>query len=378
MVVRNVVAASRRVFLRSRRGRRRTQCVALVLTVALGPGLVQGQSAPAGHCTPEGANPPMPKSARAYAAMCEPHLGVAPIVDCGQGTRIRIRQDGREIFEDPGLHACDDGSLQIGDCMPGSSLQRHEGRNANGTPRPEVVWVSFCRHDGRDDVFNVDIGDSVQMIGYNRETGATCFFESGDNSPWTHVGENNRLLGVLPGPDDPDFDDAYMPAGDIQCVRCHQADPFIHNPWIKSARLPENPRQPVVPVLPGPNPPYYVVGAPTWDMRTIRIEGNGCLGCHRIPMETLEEFTGDFWDPNEHMPPHDPGSLAADLEALKQCWADGPENTPGCDWVIPPAGECAGGVVGPDYPHAAETFNRGARSAPHSSGKRWMKQGAAQ
>ena len=112
--------------------------------------------------------------------------------------------------------------------------------------------MSFCRHDGRDDVFNVDIGDSVQMIGYNYETGATCFFESGDNSPWTHVGENNRLLGVLPGPDDPKFDDAYVPAGAIQCVRCHQADPFIHNPWIKTARLPENPRQPVVPVLPGP------------------------------------------------------------------------------------------------------------------------------
>ncbi|MCY3971331.1 MAG: hypothetical protein OXG74_15465, partial [Acidobacteria bacterium] len=178
---------------------RRTQCVALVLAVVLGPGLVQGQSAPAGQCVPAGANPPMPRSASAYAAMCEPHLGVAPTVDCGQGARIRIRQDGREIFEDPGLHACDDGSLQIGDCMPGSSLQRYEGRHADGTARPEVVWVSFCRHDGRDDVFNVDIGDSVQMIGYNVDTGATCFFESGDNSPWTHVGENNRLLGVLPG-----------------------------------------------------------------------------------------------------------------------------------------------------------------------------------
>ena len=258
--------------------------------------------------------------------------------------------------------------------MPGSSLQRYEGKNADGTPRPEVVWVSFCRHDGRDDVFNVDIGDSVQMIGYNYETGATCFFESGDNSPWTHIGENNRLLGVLPGPDDPKFDDAYVPAGAIQCVRCHQADPFIHNPWIKSARLPENPRQPVVPVLPGPNPPYYVVGAPTWDMRTIHIEGNGCLGCHRAGMETLEEFTGDFWEPNEHMPPHDPGSLAADLKALEQCWADGPENTPGCEWVVPPAGECSGGVVGPDYPRAAEGFNRGPSSGKHSSGKRWMKE----
>ena len=163
----------------------RTQFVAAFpLLFALAAGPTFAQSAPAGQCVPEGANPPMPKSARAYAAMCEPRLGVAPTVDCGQGARIRIRQDGREIFENPGLHACNDGSLQIGDCMPGSSLQRYEGRNADGTPRPEVVWVSFCRHDGRDDVFNVDIPDSVQMIGYNSETGATCFFESGDNSPW--------------------------------------------------------------------------------------------------------------------------------------------------------------------------------------------------
>ena len=165
----------------SRRGRRRTQCVALLLAVALGGGQAEGQSAE--QCIPEGASTQMPRSASAYAAMCQPHLGVAPTVDCSQGDRIRIRQDGQEIFEDPGLHACDDGSLQIGDCMPGSSLQRYEGRNADGTPLPGVAWVSFCRHDGRDDVFNVDIGDSVQMIGYNYETGATCFFESGDNSP---------------------------------------------------------------------------------------------------------------------------------------------------------------------------------------------------
>ena len=68
-------------------------------------------------------------------------------------------------------------------------------------------------------------------------------------------------------------------------------------------------------------------------MRTIHIDGNGCLRCHRIGMETLAEYTGDHWDPNEHMPPHAPGSLAADHEDLVACWKNGPENTPGCDWV---------------------------------------------
>ena len=141
--------------------------------------------------------------------MCELELGVAPTVDCGAGVLLPITVGGVAVFEDPGLHECDKASLQIGDCMPGSSLQRYEAGNADGTPRPDAVWVSFCRHDGRDDVANFDMPDSVQLIGYNYDTGATCFFESGDNRPWTHVGENNRLLGVLPGPDDPAFDRAY-------------------------------------------------------------------------------------------------------------------------------------------------------------------------
>ena len=361
------------------RHQQHTRVVAVLLlgTVAILGERAIGQNAPPpsqSECIPGANCDVMPASARAYAAMCELELGVAPTVDCGLGVVLPITVDGVEVFEDPGLHVCEDASLQIGDCMPGSSLQRYQARNRDGTPRPDAVWVSFCRHDGRDDVVDFDMPDSVQLIGYNYETGATCFFESGDNSPWTSVDEKNRLLGVLPGPDDPAFDQAYVVPG-VQCVRCHQADPFNHNPWIKGARLPEDPRQPVLPVIPGPNSPYYVVGGPDWDMRTIHIDGNGCLGCHRIGMETLAEYTGDFWDPNEHMPPHNPGSLAADYEELVACWTNGPENTPGCDWVIPPAGECDGGIVGADYPYASARFSRGTGDGDRNSAGRWRRPG---
>ena len=54
----------------------------------------------------------MPSSAREYAAMCELELGVAPVVDCGAGVLIPITVDGVEVFEDPGLHECDNASLQ--------------------------------------------------------------------------------------------------------------------------------------------------------------------------------------------------------------------------------------------------------------------------
>ena len=51
------------------------------------------------------------------------------------------------------------------------------------------------------------------------------------------------------------------------------------------------------------------------------------------------------------MPPHEPGSLTTHFEELLACWTNGPENTPGCDWVIPPAGDCPSQVVGDDYPY---------------------------
>ena len=45
------------------------------------------------------------------------------------------------------------------------------------------------------------------------------------------------------------------------------------------------------------------------------------------------------------MPPHKPGSLKADYAALLACHDDGPANTPGCDWALPPGGGCPGGIV---------------------------------
>ena len=299
----------------------------------------------------------------AYAKMIEPALGVPPRVDCGANVEMPVYVDGVQSIGDPGLHQCDNPSLQIGDCMSGSSVGRYEGLSANGEPLPHVVWVSFCRHDGRDDVVGYDMPDSVQMIGYNTVTGATAFFESGDNSDYTYVDpKTNRLLGGLPGVDEPEaFNIAYATPGRSQCVACHQSDPFVHHAFIDGARLEHPGSQPVVPNVTGRkrkrNPPYYVIGGSDWDMRTIRIKGNGCFGCHRIGMKTVEEFVGAHWDPNKHMPPKDPGSLAEDYEEVVQCWLDGPENTPGCDWIVPPAGNCPTQVVGDDYPYKA-AFNR--------------------
>ncbi len=298
------------------------------------------------------------KSPTEYAKLIEPHLGVPPVVDLEACVEIPIFVDGKKFTGDPGIHCCDNPSLQMGDCMSGSVVQRYEGRTADGKPLPHVVWISFGRHDGRGSLYNVEIGNSVQMIGYNRETGATAFFESGDNRKWVRVDpKTNRLIGKLPGVDEPAaFNRAYATPGQTQCVQCHQADPFIHNPFIDAAKLPNG--EPVVPQLADPDAPYYVIGASNWDLRTIHIEGNSCLDCHRIGMKTVEEFVGDGWDPNQHMPPDDPGSLNDDFQELLEAWKNGPENTPNCDWIIPPAGDRKQHqIVGADYPYKAE-FNR--------------------
>lgn len=293
-----------------------------------------------------------------YARMIEPMLGIIPIVDCGASIEIPIYVDGIKTLGNPGLHNCDNPSLQIGDCMSGSSLQRYQGKTAAGEPLPHVVWVSFCRHDGRD-TETFDMPNSVQLIGYNTITGATAFFESGDNSPWTFIDPGtNRLLGVLPGTDQPEkFNAAYSTPRETQCVECHQSDPFIHNPFIDAAKLPSHPSQTVVPMFTGADFPYYQLGGSDWDMRTIEIEGNSCLSCHRIGMKTVEEFIGDGWHPNDHMPPHAPGTQSDDFKELLTCWNTGPENTPGCNWIIPKADQCETQVVGEDYPFKAN-FNK--------------------
>lgn len=310
------------------------------------------------ECVPPHEQTMRPDTARAYAAMCEPELGVVPNIDCGAGARIPVYVDGVEVFEDPGFFNCD--NPHAGQCTPGSTLQRYEGRSADGSPRPEVVWVGFCRHDQQAE----DAENHVQIIGYNRDSGATCFFGRSDNSAWTSVDENNVMQGVLPGPDDPGFDTAFAVPDEKVCVQCHQSNPFIHTPWIDSAELDDGSGEPIVPIISGFQAPYYVVGAPEWDLRTLYIEGNSCLECHRVGMDTVRLLGEEPWFVAEEMPPSDPGSMAADFQALVDCWEAGPENTPGCEWITPPAGACDWEVAGADYPNQGAQHNQGA-PLPH-------------
>ena len=281
----------------------------------------------------------MPATASEYARLVEPALGVVPAVVCGEGVPIPIHVDGVEVFDDQERFACDNPDFR-GGCNVGSRVNRLEGRDATGAPMADVVWVYFCRSSGAER-FEQGIV-SVQMIGHNTRTGATAFFEAPDADPnrpnpqpaLLRLDEDGFLDGEFPGPDDPGFDEAFMPPP-IQCSYCHQADPFIHDPWIDGARLPGDPTQPVIPELGGANAPYFVVGGDDWDRRTVHIDGNGCTACHRAPDPARFLSYGPH-DVNDFMPPNAPGSMADDYAAIRACYDAGPDATPGCDWVEPP------------------------------------------
>ena len=105
-------------------------------------------------------------SALLQAQLIETELGSIPSFNCEDGVLIPIYVNGVEVFTDQPKYACDNPDLD-GDCLVGSRIGRIEGTNNNGSPRPEVVWVFFCR---RGDNF-------AQMIGYNTTTGKTAFLE---------------------------------------------------------------------------------------------------------------------------------------------------------------------------------------------------------
>jgi hypothetical protein len=280
----------------------------------------------------------MPRTATEYADLCSEVLGVVPQVDCGSGVPVPILVDGEEVSEEVGFRRCDDPDIK-GACIPGSRVGRIQGSTLDGDPLSDVYWVFFCRSQGPSALRRGIV--SVQMIGHDVASGATCFFESPDaigedtHADYLSMDEDGLLQGVLPAPGDPDFDRAFIPPppGGM-CTSCHQADAFLHTPWIDNARLPEDPSQPVLPEVATPSSPYWVIGGGDWDYRTVHIEGNGCVSCHRAPDPTRIFFLSGE-DVNDWMPPGAPGSMAEDYNAIRRCYDD-PTGDPRCEIGEPP------------------------------------------
>ena len=247
-------------------------------------------------------------SALLQAQLIETELGPIPSFNCEDGVLIPIYVNGVEVFTDQPKYACDNPDLD-GDCLVGSRIGRIEGTNDDGSPRPEVAWVFFCR---RGDNF-------AQMIGYNTTTGKTAFLELIDGYLPTNT--YNQPNVYVPIPSDPNYADAWKSPGDVavqNCNSCHASDPFIHSRWIVGAKMPNNPNEAVLPEVAIPNSKYCVIGNEfsNWDLKHIDIPGNNCLSCHRLSNINAWNFENNTdWD--LYMPPNNPGSMSTDYQFIK-------------------------------------------------------------
>ena len=249
-----------------------------------------------------------PGSALAQAQLIEAELGPIPTFNCEDGVLIPIYVNGIEVFVDQPTYECDNPDLK-GECLTGSRVGRIQGTNQDGSIRPEVVWVFFCR---RGDNF-------AQMIGYNEITGKTAFLELNDGYLPTNAFLQPNVY--VPTPNDPTYEAAWKAPAEIAeqgCNSCHTSDAFIHSRWIAGAKLPSNPNEPVLPEVATPHGKYCVIGNEfsSWELSFIDLPENNCLGCHRLSNINAWNFANNTdWD--LYMPPNNPGSMSADYQEIK-------------------------------------------------------------
>jgi len=244
-----------------------------------------------------------PGTPRHHAQTCAQYLGPIPAMSCADAQRMPITVDGVEVFETPA--DCDRPSALTGTCETGQRISaRYEGTHHDGSPRPEVVFVNFCRDGG------------MGVIGHNTETGATCFF---------HINMAFPNDAQYPGSQDPGYDDYWQTAQQVaadNCQGCHQADPWLHSPWIDQLRDPSDPSLPLVPLSASKDSPDGVMGEGFSQPQHEDAPENSCTNCHRAQCDTnfavpLGELVmpGPFDDSN-YVP-----EVSADLQALRD-WCD--------------------------------------------------------
>ncbi len=195
-----------------------------------------------------------------HAQTCARYLGPIPAMSCTEAFDIPITVDGEPVSGWP--DSCDRPSALTGGCQP-AQVGHSIGTYHDGSPRPEVTFMNFCRDGG------------MGVIGHNSETGATCFFHM------SHAANNEE---VHPGSNDPDYDIYWQTAevvAEDNCHGCHQADPWLHSPWIDQVKDPDDPTQPLVPLTATATSPYTIIGEDFTQPIHDGAPENTCTSCHR-------------------------------------------------------------------------------------------------
>ncbi|HTE52968.1 MAG TPA: hypothetical protein VK698_19080 [Kofleriaceae bacterium] len=298
-------------------------------------------------------------STEAYADKCVAELGDIPFFpsigegdygtfNCLDATPLDTTvtgADGQVAKPGAEVDSCDNPqyiySLCEGNAVTGTSNGPRvtSAANSQGTE-----WVLLCRKAKAEEGSYNDIA----MIGHNPYTGKTCFFQNAlySRTDGLHVPHPGDVTESTDSPQQSASLWSGIHGGlgsGIQCASCHDADAFIHSPWIDQALNAGG--DPVVPkmgidedfALGYADAPYTIVNSEGqgWTMPKVLVspEAQACTNCHRIGdgrwsddwidrlvgedeswnrkvTEAYREFTHAFW-----MPPDMDGLDAAS-------WAD--------------------------------------------------------
>ena len=149
-------------------------------------------------------------------------------------------------------------------------------------------WVLLCRKSIGGYASNQY--NDIAMIGSNPFTGKTCFFQNAlyqkkDGAKIPHPADKEKSVNLWAG--------VHGGIGSgIQCGKCHDADAFIHSPWIDGAK--DTNGRPIVPKM-GVDPDF-AIGANDAPYAILNRKGQGwtmpkqitggaaaaCVKCHRM------------------------------------------------------------------------------------------------
>lgn len=248
------------------------------------------------------------RSTVAYAELCVNDLGEIPFFDklgdgdyetynCLDSTPIPTKvtaPDGSVTLPETQVSQCDDPQYIYSLCEPNAVDGRTNGPRVTSASNDQGThWVLLCRKAKSEEGAYNDIA----MIGHNPYTGKTCFFQNAlySRTDGLHVPHPGDKVASDSSPQESAslWQGIHGGLGSgIECAECHDADPFIHTPWIDGA-LDQN-GDPVVPkmgvnddfVLGYNDAPYSIINraGQGWTMpkQLVSREAAACTRCHRI------------------------------------------------------------------------------------------------
>jgi len=192
-----------------------------------------------------------------------------------------LTEDGFSLEPSPpSALDCANPSLLTRSCRQGSRL----GQTRNG----DVAFYWICR-DPYLDFDGTVLYRDMAAIGHNTRTGATCFWDDADDL--THDDDTPAFDLSLSTPDEQARFAARFPYNDGSgCVDCHDHDPFVYTPHLRSTTWDS---------VAADKGPYHRVGLagqvrPVDVMHLVSEPAAPCTSCHRIgSRETCSFFAPD-------------------------------------------------------------------------------------